>query len=121
MRSWEELTVLEQMACEYSDFHKEAYGFRPRHSLKGWTVEDFEREFATFRSVCEANAIAEREAEKIAIAEFESRVLQTVALGAGDSATAIRWIAEAEDCGGDMQYLCFLLGLPYGYFGGNKY
>jgi hypothetical protein len=28
---------------------------------------------------------------------------------------AIRWIAEAEDAGSDMEYLCFLVGVPYGY------
>jgi hypothetical protein len=31
-------------------------------------------------------------------------------------AMAIRWISEAEDAGSDMEYLCFLVGVPYGYF-----
>jgi len=29
---------------------------------------------------------------------------------------ALRWIHEAEDTGGDNEYLCYTLGLPYRYF-----
>jgi hypothetical protein len=29
---------------------------------------------------------------------------------------ALRWIHEAEGSDGDEEYLCFLVGLPYGYF-----
>jgi hypothetical protein len=29
---------------------------------------------------------------------------------------ALRWIHEAEGSNGDDEYLCYLIGLPYGYF-----
>jgi len=29
---------------------------------------------------------------------------------------ALRWIHEAEGSNGDEEYLCHLIGLPYGYF-----
>jgi hypothetical protein len=37
-------------------------------------------------------------------------------LGAVDREMAMRWIHEAEGSQGDNEYLCFLNGLPYGYF-----
>jgi len=40
-------------------------------------------------------------------------LLQT---GAKNRAMALRWIHEAEGSNGDDEYLCFLLGLSYGYF-----
>ena len=30
LTSWEEMTVLEQMQCQYWDMYKDAYGVRPR-------------------------------------------------------------------------------------------
>jgi hypothetical protein len=37
--------------------------------------------------------------------------------GAKDYQMALRWVHEAEGSDGDDDYLCFLIGLPYGYFG----
>jgi hypothetical protein len=37
-------------------------------------------------------------------------------MGAKDRATALRWIMDASQAGGDWEYFCFLNGLPYGYF-----
>jgi hypothetical protein len=37
-------------------------------------------------------------------------------LGANDRETALRWIHEADGSGGDDEFLCYLNGLPYGYF-----
>ena len=54
-----------------------------------------------------------------AAVQFEARVAGLIASGAGDRATAIRWIADAEGAEGDAEYLCFLLGLEYDYFAGD--
>ena len=116
-KSWEEMSELEQLACEFWDFYKEAHGFRPRHvDTTSWTVEQFHSEFVELARVCKQNAEARNEAEAAAAVRFESRVAGLIASGAGDRATAIRWIAEAEKVNGDMDYLCFLLGLDYRYF-----
>jgi hypothetical protein len=56
------------------------------------------------------------EAEHMAIVKFEQRVLKLLVLGASDRATAVRWIHEAEGTSGDDEYLCWTLGLSYGYF-----
>jgi hypothetical protein len=36
--------------------------------------------------------------------------------GAKTREQALRWVHEAEGSNGDDEYLCYLLGLPYGYF-----
>jgi hypothetical protein len=119
-KSWEELTELEQLACEFSDFYKEANGFRPRHvDTSNWTVERFQSEFDILSGVCKSNALARKEEESRAAAKLESRISELLTMGAKDRSMAIRWISEAEDAGGDMEYLCFLLGVEYGYFKNN--
>lgn len=119
-KSWEELTELEQLACEFSDFYKEANGFRPRHvDTSNWTVERFQSEFNTLSEICKSNALARKEEEAYKARKLEARISELLTMGAKDRAMAIRWISEAEDAGGDMEYLCFLLGVEYGYFKNN--
>ena len=116
-KSWSELSPLEQAACDFSDFYKEAMGFRPRHvDTSSWTLEDFNREFEVLTCICKENAAIRAAAEVKAIEHLENRIKSLLRIGAKDRAMAIRWIAEAEECGGDMEYLCFLVGVPYGYF-----
>jgi hypothetical protein len=116
-KSWEEMSALEQAQCTYSDYHKDAYGFRPRGiDTSTWTLEDFDREFAVFARVCEQNRIEREAAEAEAMVKFEARVADLIGSGAGNRETAIRWIHEAEDTNGDDEYLCYCVGLPYGYF-----
>ena len=119
-KSWEELTDLEQAACEYSDFFKDAYGFRPTHiNTTGWTMQDFDREFEILSKVCCENATQRVAEESVAAHDFEIRVQSLLQSGAKDRTMAIRWIDEAEESNGDMSYLCFLLGLPYDYIPRN--
>ena len=115
--SWEEMSTLEQYACQYWDMHKDAYGFRPRHiDTSAWTLEQFEAEFRVL-GMAIADAEIERKAlEQKASFEFEARVQTLMGAGAKDRATALRWIHEAEGSNGDDEYLCFLVGVPYGYF-----
>jgi hypothetical protein len=44
------------------------------------------------------------------------RMLDLLRSGAKDRAMAMRWVHEAEETGGDDEYLCYTLGLPYRYF-----
>jgi hypothetical protein len=114
-KSWEEMTALEQAQCTYSDFHKDAYGFRPRNDVSNWTLEDFDREFAVFARVCEQNRIQEEAAEAEAIVRFEDRVTNLMHTGT-NRARVIAWLMDAEGVNGDYEYFCFTQGLPYGYF-----
>ena len=117
LKSWSELSPLEQAAAQYWDMYKAAYGVRPRWiDTTSWTLEAFEKEFESLADTIEENNIREEIAEKEAVVLLENRIASLMQSGAKDRAMAIRWIAEAEECGGDMEYLCFLVGVPYGYF-----
>jgi hypothetical protein len=116
-KSWEEMSVLEQMQCQYWDMYKDAYGVRPRGiDTTNWTEEEFMAEFETLGRVIEREEIARKEAEAEATAKFEQHVTNTMCMGAKDRATALRWIMDASQADGDWEYFCFLNGLPYGYF-----
>ena len=45
MKLWNEMSLIEQYACIYSDMHKDAFGFRPRNNVSEWTEDDFRKEF----------------------------------------------------------------------------
>ena len=116
-KTWEEMSTLEQYACQYWDMYKDAYGVRPRGiDTSTWTEADFEDEFASLGSVIEREEADRKVAEDKAMHDFEMRMQTLMMTGAKDRATAMRWIHEAEGSNGDDEYLCFLLGLPYRYF-----
>ena len=115
--SWEEMSTLEQYACQYWDMHKDAYGVRPRCiDTSSWTEADFEAEFVSLSQTIDANYKQQLAQEAVAQHDFEMRVLSLLQTGAKDREMALRWIHEAEGSNGDDEYLCFLLGLPYRYF-----
>lgn len=100
----------------YSCFHKEAYGYRPRVDTSTWTLEYWREVWADLSRVCEDNRKHEAEGEARAIAEFEGEIIPAlIAKGASDRATAIRWLADAEETGEDRSYFCYCYGLPYEY------
>ena len=116
-KTWEEMSTLEQYACQYWDMHKDAYGVRPRCiDTTQWTEADFEAEFVILAQTIDANYKEQLAAEEIAKHDFEMRMLSLLQTGAKDREMAMRWIHEAEGSDGDDEYLCFLLGLPYRYF-----
>ena len=116
-KSWEEMTTVEQYACQYWDMHKDAYGFRPRGiDTSTWTEADFEAEFKVLGEAIDREEIARKASEAEAVTKFEQHVTNTICMGAGDRATALRWIMDASGANGDWEYLCYDLGLPYHYF-----
>jgi hypothetical protein len=116
-KTWEEMTTVEQMACQFWDMYKDAYGVRPRGiDTSSWTEADFEMEFASLGAVIEREEIARKEREDSASHEFEMRMLDLLRSGAKDREMALRWVHEAEGSNGDDEFLCYLVGLPYGYF-----
>lgn len=117
LTSWEEMTVLEQMQCQYWDMYKDAYGVRPRGiDTSTWTEYAFQVEFEHLALTIQANNIQRQEAEATAVKNFEQHVINTICMGARDRETALRWIMEASNANGDWEYFCFLNGLPYRYF-----
>ena len=116
-KSWEEMSTLEQYACQYWDMYKDAYGVRPRGiDTSAWTEAEFEREFVQLSKTIDANYTEQLAQEEVAKHDFEMRVLSLLQTGAKTREMALRWIHEAEGSNGDDEYLCYLLGLPYRYF-----
>ena len=116
-KSWEEMSTLEQYACQFWDMYKDAYGVRPRGiDTTEWTLEQFEAEFVQLGRTIDANYKEQLAQEEVAQHDFEMRVLSLLQTGAKDREMALRWIHEAEGSNGDDEYLCYLLGLPYRYF-----
>ena len=116
-KSWEEMTVLEQMQCQYWDMHKDAYGVRPRGiDTSSWTEADFLAEFKILGEAIEREEALRKAAEFKAEVDFEMRIQSLLGMGAKDRAMALRWIHEAEGTDGDNDYLAWTVGLPYNYF-----
>ena len=105
----------------FSDLHKDAYGFRPRGDFFQWlqtaTDDEKQAEWDSLLKALEATIAREDAIEKEAIARFETTVATSIAAGAGDRATAIRWLKEAEgdQYVADEDYFEWLQGIPYGY------
>ena len=107
----------------YSDFFKDAYGFRPRGEIyarwNAMTPDEKQREWDMIGDAFDDRQRAEEAEYARARAEFNKRVADTIALGAKDEATAIRWIIDGADIslkdvsfyGGS--YICHEFGLPY--------
>jgi len=102
----------------YSDLHKDAYGFRPHGSrFYDEDTTDADRQWLWDMAIKDLDAaIIEEEArQQEAIASFEKSITDSIAMGAADRATAIKWQIQA---GGyeheyDAGYICYCLGLPY--------
>ena len=115
-KSWDEYTPLEKAAMTWYDMYKDAHGIRPRGTdTSDWTLERFESEMAYLQTVIHASERQRELDEAFNIKRFEARVASIIELGARDRAMALRWIHEAEDTDGDNEYLCYRVGVPYGY------
>lgn len=116
-QTWEEMSKKEQLECIFWDAYKDAYGIRPRGvDFKSYSEEELNEQIDYLEEVIKQNSEHRKEAEKRAISEFEALVARTIQTGAKNRETALRWIMEGSECGGDWEYLCYMNGLPYGYF-----
>jgi hypothetical protein len=115
-----ELTHRENMILLYSDFHKDAYGFRPRTiNVYALTTEELEADFDRFEATCKINRHEEEMAEMEAVNRFKDLITNTIAIGAGDEATALRWIVEGayDDFGFDYEHFLWNQGIAYSDYG----
>ena len=117
MLSWNEMSPLEQAQCQYWDMYKDAYGTRPRGiDTSGWSLAEFEAEFEVLANVIQREEAQRQIDEAEAAVRFESQLASLMESGARTREQAIAWVHDAEGSNGDDEYLCFLLGLSYGYF-----
>jgi hypothetical protein len=82
----------------YSDFHKEAYGFRPRgFDYSVLTTEQLKADFDRFAEVCRENAIEEELRLQADLKSFDLLIARTIQLGASDYKTALKWLFDGEN------------------------
>lgn len=113
----ETMTRKEELVSIYWDFYKEVYNFRPRHiDFDRCTEADLELMLNSLNEQAQIVFAQREEDEKNAVAAFENLVNMSIAAGAEDRATSLRWIMDASDCKGDWEYLAWQKGLPYRYF-----
>jgi hypothetical protein len=116
LKSWEEMSELEQAQCTYWDMYKDAYGVRPRWiDTTKWTLADFEAEFASLATAIEQAEVQRKTAEVQAIAKFEDTVTNLMNTG-NSRERVIAWLMDAEGANGDFEYFSYTQGLPYSYF-----
>jgi len=107
----------DELGAVYYDFYKEVHGIRPRWvNHEEATIEWYRAELEQLQIQADINWQEQLVREGEATAVFEKSIDSLIASGAGDRATAIRWIHEANETNYDSEYLCYLLDLPYGYF-----
>jgi hypothetical protein len=109
------MTRIEELESAYCDLHKDVHGVKARWIRFATEAEGLA---ALDRLQAEGEIVwaEERTRQEAAAVAFEQRVNDTIALGAWTRDNAIRWIHEAEETGGDDEYLCWKLGMRYGYF-----
>lgn len=103
----DELQELESIYCE---MHKDVYGVKARW-YRAESVEQARADLDRLGKELEAQIEADKKAQAKAIAAFEE-----LAKSFGGIETAKRWQHQAYNTNGDDEYLCYHLGLPYGYF-----
>jgi hypothetical protein len=106
----------DELGATYWDFYKEVHGIRPSWvSHEEATVEWYRAELESLQREADLKWEEKQVREGEAVAVFEKSVESLIAAGAGDRATAIRWMHEANDTNYDGEFLCYTLDLPYGY------
>lgn len=113
-------------AC-FSDLHKDAYGFRPSGdrwaSWYAMSEAELLEEEAYMCRIVEREIDEDRQRKADAAARFEAAIAATIAAGAADRATAIRWMIDAEDCAQDVEWYGmeafeWRMGIDFGYIAG---
>lgn len=80
-----------------SDAHKDAYGFRPRgYNYSEWSMADLEAEADRLSEAVTRAIEAEEVEQNRAVEAFEQAIQNTIEMGAGNRATALRWLTDAE-------------------------
>lgn len=100
-----------------SDMYKDVYCSRPREGFWAqWNAASEEGKKAIWDDLAasaERAANEELEIEKRCIQSFEDAIKATIAVGAGDRKTALRWMFKEEQ---DIDYALYSLGLPWRMF-----
>jgi hypothetical protein len=117
MKTWNEMSPLEQASATWWDLYKDVHGVRPRGvDTSNWTLEGFNAQINALSIALEEQMAEERLAQARATVQFETRVREYIQAGASDRETAINQIAHDSGFGGeDHGYIEYRFNLPFGY------
>ena len=116
MKTWEQMSPLEQSSAIWWDLYKDVHGRRPRGiDTRSWDLDEFTRQIDGLQEALERQMADERQEQAKSVARFENRIREFILGGAGDRETALVWIAREIGAGHDMEYMEFRFNLPYGY------
>ena len=111
----------EEMYGYISDASKDAQGFRTRFDYTTYTAEELMKEAVYWEGQVVISIAEDKIREDECIVEFEKLIADTIACGAGDRDTAIRWLKSSDETSQhDEYYFEYTHGLPYGYMSGKK-
>jgi len=111
IKNYERWTVEATM----SDLHKEAYGFRPRgYDFAAMSDDDLFALADKWSADADRAYQEELAAEQARVDDLNATIDEMIALGAGDRATAIRWLVDAEDLDdwADVDYNLWDMNIP---------
>ena len=115
MKTWEEMSDLEQAAATWWDLYKDVHGVRPRGiDTSDWSLESFNLRINALSAELEENMEAERAEQAKAAAKFEEKV-QSVMRSGNSRQDVIKMMMDSQGTD-DFEYFCYIMGLPYGYF-----
>jgi hypothetical protein len=107
-------TALQEMKDDYCDLHKSVYGVKARWIYQTEVTEaQMEVMLASLQKQGEAVWAEEAKREAANDAAFLAEIAKYIELGAADAKTALAWMHDAHDTGGNNEYLGFELGCSY--------
>lgn len=109
------MTPLESLEQLYSELHKDVYGVKARW-YRAESIEQAQKDLDALEAAGAVIWAEEKAQEERMVIALEARIADIITMGAGDRETALRWIHDAEGTDGDDEFLCYCLGVPYGYF-----
>lgn len=110
-----QLTELEELEGIYCELHKDVHGVKARW-YKAASVEQARKDLDALQAQGEIIWALEKQERDEAALRVESRITELKLMGAKTRETAIRWLHESCGTDGDDEFLCYHLGLDYGYF-----
>jgi hypothetical protein len=102
------------------DAHKTAFGFKGRHyDFASMSMEELREEADYIGKACQRAMKEEAEQEARSLEIFNELVQKTIASGAGDEETALRWLTQSEtfNDGFDVEHWVYNHGILYTDYG----
>jgi hypothetical protein len=111
-KTWDQMSELEQLEVTYCEMYKDVHGIKARW-YKAESVEQARKDLEALGKDLEAAVALDKIVQQEAIDSFMKLVNEHCG---GSVETAKRYQHDAYGTQGDDEYLCYHLGLPYGFF-----